>query len=639
MSRRKSTIFTFTVLSFALLLLIILAKPDLAFAGKTAKPGPQAGDVLIAGGDTSGTLVGGLINLATSTNSTTAAEVYDSKPDKFRTVGSLKNSREAVYSAVPLPNTKTLYAGGSFCHPQCYNATGTSGCGVGGPACGSSTFTGFQCDGLNTAELYSEGPGPSSFALTPNMTTARSGPTATLITGSGTALDGKVLITGGSTGSTFLGLSGFTSAPAGCGPAGQVAENTAEIYDPVANTFTPTTNPIPGCPAGESPFTTPSCTSGLPAVCPNGVYTPITTASQSGNTVTITDTTNPAGLIVGAGVTILGLTPNNLNGAFPVSSIGTGTFSYTSPVSQTATGSGNGVSVADTFQCGLVDSSAALLGNGDVLITGGDYQQFLGTSSPQAFIFIPGTQTFVQVPPMNVARELAGITPLPDGRVLVAGGLTGASGSCTQQNLPGEVSVTTNSSAEIFDPLVSPPTWTLTFGSSATPGAAGGMSVPRIGTVELFTTGSVAGLAIAAGGVDVEAGNPTTSPPTCSAVTSLRQTAQTATDLFDETADSGAGAFTATGALHQAREGYAVALLNGHAKFANDLIVFGGACTTNTFGLNSYVIGTSSASNCTPAAPTSNYYEYFNPTTGTWTLGTGGVPATPANAPAYTLLP
>jgi len=547
----------------------------------------------------------------------------------------MNNSREASSVAIPLPNAKTVIAGGSFCHPQCYNSGGTSGCGVGGPACGTATFTGFQCDALQTAELYSEGAG-GTFALTPNMTTARSGPTATLITGSGTGLDGKVLLTGGSTGSTFLGLSGANASPAGCGPAGQVAENTAEIYDPVANTFT-ATGSIPGCPAGESPLTTPACTSGLPAVCPNGIYTAITTANQSGNTVTITDTTNPAGLIVGDNVTILGLSPANLNGQFPVASIGTGTFTYTSPISQTQAGSGHGVSTADTFQCGLVDSSAALLPGGDVLVTGGDYLQFLGTSSPQAFIFNPSTGTFAQTNPMHVARELAGITPLHSGRVLVAGGLTGASGACLAQNLPGQVSVTTNSSAEIFDPVAQ--TWTLTNGSSATPGAAGGMLVPRIATVELFPSGTDANLAIAAGGVNVVAGDPTTSPPTCSAVTGLTQTAEAQTDLFDETANSNTGMFTATGALNQAREGYASAFLNGSAHFPNDLIVFGGACTTTAFGLSSFVIGTSSATNCTPPAPTTNYYEFFNATTGTWTLGTGGVPATPVNAPAYTLLP
>ena len=42
------------------------------------------------------------------------------------------------------------------------------------------------------------------------MTIARSGPSATLISGSGTALDGQVLIVGGSTGSSFLSLAAPT---------------------------------------------------------------------------------------------------------------------------------------------------------------------------------------------------------------------------------------------------------------------------------------------------------------------------------------------------------------------------------------------------------------------------------------------
>ena len=48
------------------------------------------------------------------------------------------------------------------------------------------------------------------------MTIARSGPSATLITGSGTALDGQVLIVGGSTGSSFLSA---LAAAAGFGRA------------------------------------------------------------------------------------------------------------------------------------------------------------------------------------------------------------------------------------------------------------------------------------------------------------------------------------------------------------------------------------------------------------------------------------
>ena len=93
------------------------------------------------------------------------------------------------------------------------------------------------------------------------MTVARSGPSATLISGSGTGFDGQVLIVGGSTGSSFLSITPPTPGPGV--PTGQVALNTAELYDPATDTFT-ATNSIPGCPAGTAP---PACTTGLASVC------------------------------------------------------------------------------------------------------------------------------------------------------------------------------------------------------------------------------------------------------------------------------------------------------------------------------------------------------------------------------------
>ena len=78
----------------------------------------------------------------------------------------------------------------------------------------------------------------------------------------------------------------------------------------------------------------------------------------------------------------------------------------------------NGYASAGTAQCGLVDSSAQLLNNGQVLVTGGDYLVFLGQASQQSFIFTPSSatplsaaiadSTFAQTAPMNVARELPG---------------------------------------------------------------------------------------------------------------------------------------------------------------------------------------------------------------------------------------
>ncbi len=583
----------------------------------TATPGPQAGDVLIAGGDTGGSL-NGIIPLSTSTNSTASSEIYEALTDAFMVVGSLNTAREATATAVVLPNGKTLIVGGSDCTAKTYGSGGL---------CGSSSYNGFQCNALNTAELYTETTSTTgSFTVAGagsggHMTTARSGATATLITGSGTSLDGKVLITGGSSGSSFLSLS---TPPPGCAPFGQVAQNTAEIYDPVADTFT-ATGSIPGCAAGTAP---PSCTTGLPANC-GGTETAITSTSESGTTVTVTSSANPTGLIVGNNVTVSGVSVTGYNGIFAVTAIPSGTtFQYTASSSGLAAGTG-GFAAADTAQCGLVDSDAALLNNGNVLVAGGDYIQFLGQSSPQAFLFNPATATFSQTVSMNVARELPGIVKLPSGNILIAGGLTGAAAACAAS--PGTpVAFTTNSSAEIYDPSV--PSWTLTSGSSATPGAAGGMNVKRIASGELFTTGTDSGLAIFAGGIDAETTNGT-SPnfPTCEADTDIHQTTQTATDLFDEAT----GVFTATGALNQSRGGYGFGILNA-GSHAGDLVVIGGECAAGT--LASWPIGSSSATSCDANAKT-DYYELYSPSTGTWTLGASAPASTAANAPASTVLP
>jgi hypothetical protein len=230
---------------------------------------------------------------------------------------------------------------------------------------------------------------------------------------------------------------------------------------------------------------------------------------------------------------------------------------------------------------------------------------------------------------MNVPRELAGSALLPSGEVLISGGLTGEALSC--ESTPSTpVSLTTNSSAEVYNPAASPPTWTLTSGSSATPGAAGGMSVPRLATDALFTSGVDAGMVITAGGVDVETSSPF---PACNATTGITQTTQTATDLYDPATTI----FTPTGALNQDREAYASALLNSGPN-AGDYAVFGGACGNGT--LSSWVIGTAgAATSCTGAAPEPNdYYEFYIPSSGTWMAGAAPQPATPANGTAFSLL-
>ena len=138
-------------------------------------------------------------------------------------VGSLNSSRESAV-AVLLPNGLTLIVGGQTCLAATFGGT-----------------SGFECTALQTAELYNESTKSFTFAGSGSggtMTIARSGPSATLISGSGTALDGQVLIVGGSTGSSFLSV---TAPPAGSGaPTGQIGLNTAELYNPATDAFTAT---------------------------------------------------------------------------------------------------------------------------------------------------------------------------------------------------------------------------------------------------------------------------------------------------------------------------------------------------------------------------------------------------------------
>jgi hypothetical protein len=697
----------------------------------TPTPGPQAGHVLVAGGDVGGTLLGIGNFLATSTNSTTGAEIYDAVSDAFSiTTGALNFSREASATTIPLGGGgETLIIGGSHCYPNSFDnsetitsaafasgvvtitasaATGfdagqtvvvagnsfagnngtftidsitsgtkftyadlSGGAGTGGTAtqnpnaaCTGAT-SGFECDALDTAELYNENTGTFTVAGSGSgfaMTTARSGAAATLLA------DGTVLIAGGSTGSTFLGFGpGMTSAPFGCGPTGLVSQNTAEIYNPATDSFTATAS-ITGCAAGTAP---PTCgnNSGdaLPAVCA-GLPFNVVSASESSTTVTITTSSVPNGMIVGGGVQIGGVSVTGYNGLFTVTGPGaagspiTGTtFTYTAASGLTSPAS-EGVGVSEgTAQCGLTDSVAALLPftatvSFGALLAGGDYIESRGQSSSQAFVYLPvyddGGPRWDFANPMSVPRELPAVTSLPNGKVLVAGGLTGEAGACvglpaacTGAGTPngcctaagvgatcGPTAIITNSSAEVFDPMAL--TWSLTSGSTAAPGAAGGMSAPRIASAELFTSGPDAGIAIVAGGINAT----TPSFPNCAMATAISQSTSNSADLYDPSTT----VFTqATGTMTLDRGGYGYAILNSGPN-SGDLVLIGGECAEG--GLASAPIGTTQAT-ATCGGGTidyqSPYAELFVPSSGMFISSAGTPPSgyTPANAPASALLP
>ena len=541
-------------------------------------------------------------------------------------MGSLNTARESA-AAVALPNDLTLIAGGEHCAAKT----------IGGS-------NGFQCDALQTAELYNENTkaftiaGSGSSGL---MTVARSGPTATLISGSGTALDGQVLIVGGSSGSSFLSL---PPAPAAA-PPGQMALNTAELYNPATDAFTATTHAIPGCPAGTFP---PACTTGIASVC-GGPTSAISSASESTNTVTITMTTaNPTGLTMGDGVTINAVSVAGYNGSFTVGTIIDSThFTYTDPTTGLAAGTG-GTAASDTFECGMVDQGAALIpnDNGKVLIAGGDILQFLGASSNVAFLFDPATQTFTRTGSMANARELFPLvaldTPVPAvsnpllGDVVAYGGIQATSQLClSTPNTP--VLATTLNSAEVYDPALG--TWSA---------ATNTMGVKRTTLGTLIKAGSLTGQVILPGGVDVEAG---TEPSTCSAITNLKQAAQSETDLYDPTTGAG-GTFSATGSLNQAREGQAQGVIGGVSADATDVLAAGGACTSASPSLQSIVIG--SGSNTLSCANTNgrgpgcsatgtnsaqtDYSELYSQATKVWSCGPTNASA-PTNAAAAAVLP
>ena len=142
----------------------------------------------MAGGDTGGKL-GGIINLATSTVSSAASQIFNTATDTFLLVGSLNTARESA-AAVALPNGLTLIVGGSDCSAATYGGDRRL-------PVQRAADRGVYNETTKTFTLAGSGSGGL-------MTIARSGPSATLISGSGTALDGQVLIVGGSTGSSFL---------------------------------------------------------------------------------------------------------------------------------------------------------------------------------------------------------------------------------------------------------------------------------------------------------------------------------------------------------------------------------------------------------------------------------------------------
>jgi N-acetylneuraminic acid mutarotase len=318
---------------------------------------------------------------------------------------------------------------------------------------------------VNSTELYT--PASQAFAPANPMNVARWLHTATLLN------DGTVLVAGGSD------------------LANQETLDTAEIYDPVAGTFTLLSGTLNTARVGH---TATLLANGQVLIV--GGYDPATgiiadaelydpTAQEFidlGNTNTPrfrhTATLLQNGQVLIAG----GETDPTPSGAYNTAEIfnpATGAFTVL-PASMTTAREGH---------------VATLLNNGKVLITGGDLP---GTGSLNtAEIYDPSANTFTAVPsPMTTPRIYHDAILLNGGKVLLSGGETDSGGNSTALN-----------SAEVYDPT------SLTF--TAVPGNMtsvrehqtatllndgtvledGGTDGPNVfNTAEIYTTSKLAGL-------------------------------------------------------------------------------------------------------------------------------------------------
>ena len=303
--------------------------------------------------------------------------------------GSMTASR-AVHTQTLLQNGKVLIAGGGY-------------------------FQGFISSVLATAEIFD--PGSRTSTATGSMTTPRAYQTATLLA------NGKVLIAGG----TFGSVNG---SPSG----GALAS--AELYDPVAGTYTATGNmtvarmyPTATLLNDGTVLIVGGVTASGNALATAEVYNPATgTFSATGNMST-QRWLHTATLLQNGKVLIAGGPSSSL--------VDLDTAEIYDPISRTFSATGS-------LAMGRESGVAQLLNNGSVLIAGG-YQQPLGVLA-ESELYNPSTGTFAATGSMGTSRNLSSAVLLGSGRVLVVGGVDGSS---VQQ------------SAELYDPLTGTfaPTW------------------------------------------------------------------------------------------------------------------------------------------------------------------------------------
>jgi hypothetical protein len=313
------------------------------------------------------------------TGSTTgnAAEVFDPVLRTFTSVSSMATGR-VQHTATLLPNGKVLIAGG-------YTLTSTG------------------LPPTDTAELFD--PASGTFKSVSPMNLGRYAHTATLLS------NGKVLLAGG-----------YYPLPNG----GTLFTNTAELFDPVSETFK-SVAPMDLARANHVATRLPNgkvlITGGFggldgaeaemfdPDSETFSLVSPMNTLRYNGHSATLL----PSGKVLIAG--------GNVGAGNDVS---TNTAEVFDPVSGIFT-------AISPMNVGRVSHTATLLPSGMVLIAGGDLTQGASAATNTAELFDPATGIFTSLSPstMTSPRHRHTATVLPDGTVLVAGGVTGTTSGTT----------------------------------------------------------------------------------------------------------------------------------------------------------------------------------------------------------------
>jgi hypothetical protein len=405
-----------------------------------------------------------------------------------------KETRLVSMALVPIALLVGLALGNMHC-----SMLGNTDCGVFGNAdCGS-------------------GSSPGTFTTTGSMVTARFLNTATLLPG------GKVLIAGGS------------------GSSGVLAS--AELYDPVSGTFTATgsmtterqSHTATLLPSGKVLIAGGDTSSS--SLTSAELYDPVAGTFTATGSMATTREFQTATLLTSGKVLIVGGIGTSGNSAFSLASA-----ELYDPVMGTFTATGN-LATARYLH------TATSLPGGKVLIAGGEGGE---EGNPtyvvaSAELYDPDAGTFTTTGSLVTGREYHTATPLPNGKVLIAGG----------QNIDYSVLA----SAELYDP------------DAGTFTATGSMATTReFHTATLLTSGKV----LIAGGATPVQPWPCFTGGMSNIVVMCNSVGLASAELYDQDSDT----FTATGSMATARSDHtATLLLNG-----NVLIAGGGSALDSLIG-------------------------------------------------------